>query len=235
MHATQQRDFVIQVQAALEAAAEPALAPAMSAYMLNQFMFLGIQTPRRRALTMALIKGLAGPSDRPAQMHRAVIDAATRLWALPAREYQYVACDLLMHHQARLQPSDLPELEALVQQRPWWDSVDQLAKVVGAVVHRHPELQARMDELIASPNTWLRRVALLHQLNWRHDTDEARLFRYCLACAGETEFFIRKAIGWALRQYARSQPESVRQFLARHGHQLAPLSRREAGKHLIVQ
>jgi 3-methyladenine DNA glycosylase AlkD len=79
---------------------------------------------------------------------------------------------------------------------------------------------------------WLRRVALLHQLEWKARTDEPRLFRYCLLCAHEPEFFIRKAIGWALRQYARTNPAAVRQFLTVNRAQLSGLSLREAAKHL---
>ena len=89
-----------------------------------------------------------------------------------------------------------------------------------------------MDIRIASPDLWLRRVALLHQLEWKEHTDQARLFDYCRQCANEKEFFIRKAIGWALRQYARTEPEAVRSFLAAHRKNLSGLSFREASKHL---
>ncbi|MEY4268768.1 MAG: hypothetical protein RIS90_3303, partial [Pseudomonadota bacterium] len=90
-----------------------------------------------------------------------------------------------------------------------------------------------MDAWLGHPNLWVRRVAMLHQLGWKAQTDQARLFRYALALAPETEFFIRKAIGWALRDHARTQPEAVRAFLAEHGLVLSGLTRREAGKHLV--
>ena len=90
----------------------------------------------------------------------------------------------------------------------------------------------RMDALIRAPDFWLRRIALLHQLDWKQDTDAARLFAYCLRCADEREFFIRKAIGWALRQYARTNPVAVRQFLTTNREKLSGLSFREASKHL---
>ena len=89
-----------------------------------------------------------------------------------------------------------------------------------------------MDQLIEADDFWLRRVAILHQLAWKDKTDQARLFRYCLQCASESEFFIRKAIGWALRQYARAEPDAVRTFLKKHSNTLSGLSLREAGKHL---
>jgi 3-methyladenine DNA glycosylase AlkD len=89
-----------------------------------------------------------------------------------------------------------------------------------------------MDQAIADDDFWVRRIALLHQLGWRENTDAARLFSYCVAQAHEKEFFIQKAIGWALRDYARDAPDAVREFTARHRNILAPLSYREANKHL---
>ena len=89
-----------------------------------------------------------------------------------------------------------------------------------------------MDEAIADPDFWIRRIALLHQLGWREHTDAARLFSYCTALAHEKEFFIQKAIGWALRDYARHAPDAILEFTARNRALLSPLSYREANKHL---
>jgi 3-methyladenine DNA glycosylase AlkD len=215
-------DFVLQVQQQLGALADPGKAPAMEAYMKGHFAFLGIQTPQRRQATRALIGGFGG----------CPIEAAQALWALPQREYQYVAVDLLRRHGKRLGSEHLPHLEALVENKSWWDSVDGLAVVIGGMVRRQPGLASRMDSLIGSPNLWLRRVALLHQLEWKEATDQERLFSYCLRCAADKEFFIRKAIGWALRQYARTDPDAVRGFLETHHEKLSGLSFREASKHL---
>jgi 3-methyladenine DNA glycosylase AlkD len=89
-----------------------------------------------------------------------------------------------------------------------------------------------MDACLVHPHLWVRRVAMLHQLGWREQTDPERLLRYALTLAPEKDFFIRKAIGWALRDHARTQPDAVRDFLASHADQLSGLTRREAGKHL---
>jgi len=89
-----------------------------------------------------------------------------------------------------------------------------------------------MDDCLVHPPLWVRRIAMLHQLGWKSQTDQERLFRYALALSGETDFFIRKAIGWALRDHARTQPEAVRRFLAQHANEFSGLTRREAGKHL---
>ncbi len=215
-------DFTLQVRQQLQTLANAERAPAMAAYMKNQFAFLGIPTPERRRATQPLIRAFAGDP----------MAAAGQLWNLPEREYQYAAADLLRHHGRRLSGEDLPELETLVLQKSWWDSVDSLAVTIGGIVLRERRLASRMDELIRLPEMWLRRIALLHQLAWKGETDEARLYDYCRRCAHEHEFFIPKAIGWALRQYARTNPTSVARFLAEHSSTLSALSRREAAKHL---
>ncbi len=218
-----------QIQAALCPLADAAQAVPMRAYMLDQFAFLGIRaTPRRQAL-----RGLPRLTRWTAPELLALAEA---LWDLPEREFQYVAVDLLGKHHGQLDLDSLPRLLQLVQRKAWWDTVDGLAGVVGDLV-----LQARggkldgqrlMDACLSHSNLWVRRVAMLHQLGWKAQTDEARLLRYALALAPETDFFIRKAIGWALRDYARTRPETVRAFLSEHVQRLSGLTRREAGKHL---
>lgn len=215
-------DLTQLVQRNLQPLADPAKAIGMTAYMKGQFAFLGIQTTQRRHACQPLIRAFAGNP----------LEAAQSLWAMPEREYQYVAVDLLRRQSKRLDGKHLPALEELVQCKSWWDTVDGLAVTIGGIILRQPELARRMDALIASPNMWLRRVALLHQLEWKENTDEVRLFDYCRQCAEEKEFFIRKAIGWALRQYARTHPDAVRNFLASHREHLSGLSFREASKHL---
>ncbi|MGB4062342.1 MAG: DNA alkylation repair protein [Azonexus sp.] len=215
-------DFAARIQDALQPLAGATRAGAMAAYMQGKFDFLGIQTPARRQAVLPIMRAFTGNP----------VDAAHELWALPAREYQYVAVDLLRRQNKRLAASDLPALEALVQNKSWWDTVDGLAPTIGAIVAREPQLVSRMDALIGAPDFWLRRIALLHQLDWKEKTDPARLFDYCLRCADEREFFIRKAIGWALRQYARTNPVAVRQFLETNREKLSGLSFREAAKHL---
>lgn len=215
-------DFIVQVQQRLQVVADAGKAATMSAYMRNRFPFLGIQTPQRRRQTLPLIRSFAG---NPVQ-------AAGELWALPQREYQYVGVDLLRQQRRQLTGEQLPALEELVLGKSWWDTVDGLAVTIGNVVWRERGLATRMDALIHAPELWLRRVALLHQLDWKADTDEERLFAYCRQCADEPAFFIRKAIGWALRQYARSNPDAVRQFLEANRERFSGLSLREAAKHL---
>jgi 3-methyladenine DNA glycosylase AlkD len=209
------------------AAADPVRAASMRAYMRDQFAFLGIATPLRRALSRQVLQGVPAPG---ADELRTV---ALACWELPEREYQYFAADWLVRHAKRMTPEFLPTAHRLVTTKSWWDTVDTLADhVVGVIVARHPEAVSTMDSWLLDDNLWLARTALLHQLTYRDRTDVDRLFRYCLARADHTDFFIRKAIGWALRQYAWTDPEPVRAFVEEHRAVLSPLSVREALKNI---
>lgn len=216
--------YLSELTHTLEVHADHERAPQMIAYMKNHFPFLGITTPVRRAATHGFIRSFEGDP-------RAICNA---LWKKSEREYQYVACDLLRKHVKRLGLEHLDAFEYWITHRSWWDSVDGLTPSVGQIVLRDNTANARMDAWLASDNFWLRRSALLHQLGWKMQTDYDRLFDYCLRCANEREFFIRKAIGWALRDYARHAPERVTDFLNENRHKLSSLSYREAAKHLAL-
>lgn len=198
-------------------------AAGMRAYMRNQFAFLGIPTPTRRAAVNALLRALKGAP--PAEL----LALAEQLWAMPEREYQYVAIDMFAMHWKQFGSAELPQLLAFVTAKSWWDSVDGIAGVVGDVLRFEHH---GMDAAAQHDNFWMRRIALLHQLGWRGKTDEMRLFRYSLALGHENEFFIQKAIGWALRDYARHAPHNVARFINENTSSLSKLSIREAGKHL---
>jgi 3-methyladenine DNA glycosylase AlkD len=209
----------------LPTAADPERAAAMRAYMRDQFPFLGIPTPKRRALSREVLTGLTRPSEEDLRV------VALACWERPEREYQYFACGWLRRHARICSPGFLDTARHLVVTRSWWDTVDALAAhVVGPLVARHPELTSTMDMWVRDGNIWLARTALLHQIGFKEATDEARLFRYCLLRADHRDFFIRKAIGWVLREYAKTDPEAVRAFVGRTP--LSNLSVREALKNL---
>ena len=218
-----------ELKAALEAAAEPARAAPMQAYMRDQFVFLGVAAPRRRLAARGLLAGLKGVGAE------ALLEHAQRLWQRPEREYQHVALDMLDMHRRQLGIAHLPALLGLARQRAWWDSVDGMAGIVGDVLQaelrRGGDGHAHMEGALRHADFWLRRIAMLHQLGWRGDTDARWLFDAALALAHEDEFFIRKAIGWALRDYARHAPEAVAAFAGAQRLRLSPLSYREALKH----
>jgi 3-methyladenine DNA glycosylase AlkD len=208
-------------------AADPARAARMRAYMKDVAPFLGLPQPVRKELTRTVL------ADTPRPDERDLTAVALRCWALPEREYAYFAVDYLRRHQRRLTSGFLPVARQLITTTPWWDTVDLLAAhTVGSLVAADPALAAVMDEWIGSDDIWLARTALLHQLRRGATTDSGRLFAYCLRRAGDPEFFLRKAIGWSLREYAKTDPEAVRAFVAGHRDVLAPLSVREALKHL---
>ncbi|MER7005548.1 DNA alkylation repair protein [Dactylosporangium sp. NPDC000555] len=216
-----------RLRSAFGAAADPRRAAAMKAYMRDRFEFLGIPSTPRRELTRQVLRELPRPSERD------LTEVALACWALPEREYQYFACDHLRRHAALLTPASMPVVSALVTTKSWWDTVDILAAhVVGPMVAAHPSLVSTMDSWTA-PGTdlWLVRTAILHQLRYRDRTDFPRLADYCARWAGERDFFIRKGIGWALREHAKTDPGAVRDFVAAHP-DLSPLSVREALKNL---
>ncbi|MFJ3673171.1 DNA alkylation repair protein [Streptomyces sp. NPDC090106] len=209
------------------AAADPARAAPMRAYMKDVAPFLGLTAPVRRTLSRTVLAGTPRPDERDCTA------VALRCWRLPEREYQYFAVDLLRRHARVLSSGFLPVARHLVSTVPWWDTVDLLAAhVVGALVEADPALKTDMDVWIGDDDLWIARTALLHQLRSKDRTDTERLFAYCVRQSGHPDFFIRKAIGWALREYAKTDPEAVREFLAREKGRFAPLSVREALKNI---
>jgi 3-methyladenine DNA glycosylase AlkD len=223
--------FVKALERAFIPLADAAKAQAMKAYLLNQFEFLGLPAPVRRQAVRDLGK-VVWPSSTE------LLQVAELLWQKPEREYRYTAVDLLRKHSALLCVNDLPALQALLLREPWWETVDGLSAVIAEVLHAAAPHNANaaqvMDVWLKHPSHWVRRSAMLHQLGWRLDTAPSRLFGYALQLADEKEFFIRKAIGWALRDYARWNPQAVTDFLVQHRKQLSGLTVREAAKHLTL-
>lgn len=218
---------VEKLRVALEAVAVPEQAEPMAAYMKHHFVFLGAKSP---AVREAAKPTLAAGKDAEADELIAFVDSC---WEQPEREFQYVGCTFLRKWIAALEPRHLSDLERFIVTKSWWDSVDSLAAwSVGPLVLANRELVDVMDEWIDSENIWLARTAIIHQLSYKADTDADRLFAYAEARAEDKEFFIRKAIGWALRQYARQDPDQVRAFVTANEDRLSGLSKREALKHL---
>jgi 3-methyladenine DNA glycosylase AlkD len=210
-----------------DAARDPERASRTAAYMRDQFAFLGFSLPTQRALGRLVVAGLPPPGEEDL---RAV---ALACWALDEREYQYFACDWLRTHLGVCGPGFIDTTRTLITTKSWWDTIDPLAtRFVGGLVQRHPELVNEMDAWSQDRNMWLVRTAILHQLHYGTATDTERLFGYCTRQAGHADFFVRKAIGWALRHYARTDPDAVRGYVAKNTDRLSPLSVREATKHL---
>ncbi|MDH6127241.1 DNA alkylation repair protein [Kitasatospora sp. GP82] len=214
-----------RLEPAFRAAADPVQAARMSAYMRHQFSFLGLPAPARRTLARTVLEGTPHPAEADCTA------LALACWELPEREYQYFATDYLARYADRCSSAFLPTVRHLISTRSWWDTVDPLAShVVGRLVAADPGLRAEMDAWIRSDNLWIARTALLHQLRHRGRTAADRLFTYCTLRSGDSDFFIRKAIGWALREYGKTEPTAVRRYVEQSS--LSPLSVREALKNL---
>ena len=209
----------------LEAAKDPKKAGLMEAYMRHQFPFLGIAGPERNALYKKYF-----PEAKKTKLID--WDFVDTCWGKDAREYQYVAANYLKAMQSHLKDSDLPKLERLVVTKSWWDTVDILDRVVGSLVYDHPELEEIILKWSLSDNIWLRRVAIDHQLLRKEKTNIQLMEKILLHNLNQAEFFINKAIGWALRDYSKTNPTWVAGFIEKNKERMADLSIKEASKYL---
>ena len=209
----------------IEAAKDPKKADPMEAYMRHQFPFLGIAGSERNALYKKYF-----PSAKKTKMID--WDFVDTCWEKEPREYQYVAANYLKAMQSYLTKDDLPKLERLVVTKSWWDTVDILDRVVGSLVADYPELEEVILKWSLSDNIWLRRVAIDHQLLRKEKTNVQLMEKILLNNLNQTEFFINKAIGWALRDYSKTNSEWVAAFIEKNKERMAKLSIKEASKYL---
>ncbi len=216
------------VQGELSRHRDSGAATAMAAYMKTDMPFYGVRAPDRRPIRREMTR-LYPPAD--VEEYRSQVLA---LWELPHREEKYLAIDLAGSYPQFIVRENLDLYRRLIVDGAWWDLVDGVAvDLVGRVMRTDPEVVAPvLRQWIVSDDLWLRRAALICQNKSRDKTDVALLREFIDATAHEKEFFIRKAIGWALREYSRTDPETVRAYLDEMGDRLSGLSRREAAKHL---
>ncbi len=221
--------YVLAMRELFEAHANPEQAGPMAAYMRNQFPYLGIKTPQ----SVELQKRFYAEHGLPPL---AELDSILRdLWSLPQREFQYIGVGLLIGFEKTLPAGFIETIEYLLVTKSWWDTVDSIAGgPLGVHFKRHPDMRnATLTGWRASDNLWLRRACILFQLGYKQETDFALLKEIIGENLGSREFFINKAIGWALRQHSRIDPQGVRDFVAKTP--LHPLSKREALKWLKRQ
>ncbi len=196
----------------------------MEAYMRNQFSFYGIRTPERNASLKDFVKQHGDPTLEQ------LPSVITILWREPERECQYAALYLLSRQIKKLNLDHLPLLEKLIVKKSWWDTIDGIApNLAGSIFLKYGD-GGYPERWITSDHIWLNRSAILYQLKYKDKTDEDRLFGYIREKQDSKEFFIQKAIGWALREYSKTKPETVEDFIANED--LAPLSEREGMKHI---
>ena len=196
----------------------------MKAYMKNQFEFLGVKTPIRRKISKIVFK----------KNHNSTIDwdFINQAWENPYREMQYVVLDYLQLKQTSLASNDLTKVKELAQTKPWWDTIDFLSRSVGYICLHYPGTKKIVLDWSTDEDIWLRRLAIEHQLLQKEQTDVLLLEQILLNNLEQTEFFINKAIGWALRDYSKTNPDWVRDFIQMHKEGLTSLGIREGSKYL---
>ena len=193
----------------------------MEKYMRNQFSFLGIKTPERRELVKEYMKGMKVLS----------MEEVTTLYNKPEREFKYAAIGILAKFQKNLSIENFDEIKELSLIEPWWDTIDSIGpSIYGPMALRDKEVKEKLRELIYADSMWLRRISILFQLKYKDKMDEAFLREAIIANSDTREFFLNKAIGWVLREYSKTNPEFVREFIGKH--KLSKLSVKEGSKYI---
>jgi 3-methyladenine DNA glycosylase AlkD len=218
------------MRAALAAAADPERAPRMQAYMKSKMPYRGIAAPDMRAISKRIFA--AHPLTSCDEWRAEVLD----LWrAARFREERYAAMELLgeRRHKECKTPDVLSLYEELITTGAWWDYADEVAHHVGNLLRSHPDqVRPAMRAWSTDKDMWKRRVSIICQISFKKDTDRDLLYANIEPNLADRNFFIRKAIGWALRSYAWTEPEEVARYVAANEARLSGLSRREALKNI---
>ncbi len=219
------KDYFNQFQSAFESNANPQLAIQMKKYMRDQFEYYGIPSPKRKEI----IKGVLG-SYKPEKKIE-FIDFIETCWSQPQREYKYAAMDISVRQLKRMDTSFIAFFEKLIAKDSWWDTVDGLApQIIGTLIKKNLKLRDQYClKWIESDNFWYQRSAIIIQLMFRSQTDFDLLKKLILRRADSKEFFVRKAAGWALRQYSKIDPDAVEKFIIENN-QLSRLTTKEGMK-----
>lgn len=206
--------------------ANPLKKPSMEKYMKHHFVYFGVTSPMRKLAEAELY------SQWKPQSRQELLNWVKLLWMQEEREFQYVALDILGKRKKWLTAEDLPFMEYLISTKSWWDTVDMLAaKNLGEILHSNLDImESKIHEYTEHENMWINRSAIISQLGFKSDTNIDLLEFSILPHLNSKEFFLQKAIGWALRQYAKTNPNWVIEFVNKYT--LKPLSKREALKHL---
>ncbi len=219
--------YTLSLKTLFEQNANPVQAEPMKKYMRAQFEYLGIKSPQ---VTVLLREHIHAHGLPPLDKLDVILG---ELWSLPQREFQYAATSFLGRLENKLEPDFIITIEYLLITKSWWDTVDTIAgNIVGTHFKRFPKVREKyLRKWRKSDNFWLRRTTLLFQLGYKQETDFDLLCEIIKENLGSDEFFINKAIGWALRQYAHTNPAPVKKFV-KATKDLHPLSRREALKNI---
>lgn len=218
-------DKYIKIKSLFEKNADEDRAESMAHYMRDQFCFYGLSSPKRKTLYKDLLKE---------EKKRRTIDweLLDRCYADMHREFQYFVCDYLSAMKQYLIYEDIQHIKEYVKSRQWWDTIDCFDRIIGSIGLRDHRVDDLMLEWSVDEDFWLRRLAIDHQLLRKEKTNTALLEKILVNNLGSTEFFINKAIGWALRDYSKTDPVWVMGFIDRHKEQMSSLSIKEGSKYL---
>ena len=197
----------------------------MSKYMLNKFEYIGIKTPERRKI----FKNFFSEYKNEEKIDWEFVN---KCWENKYREFQYVAADYLKNTKDKLTIDDIPKFKRLILKKSWWDTIDNLDMTIGTLALKDSNVNKILLEWSLDENIWLRRIAIDHQLLRKEKTNTELLEKILKNNLGQTEFFINKAIGWALRDYSKTNPEWVKNFIEKNRENMAKLSIKEASKYL---
>ena len=202
--------------------AHPEKAAPMKKYMKEKFEYFGIMAEERKNILKLFFSenGIPQIEDLSELVHQC--------WEYPQREVQYFGMELVQKHIKKSGKEIIELLEFMIVTKSWWDTIDGIAvNLVGILFKRFPEMIIPYTEKwMDSGNIWLQRSAILFQLKYKEKTDTELLFKYSKRLSGSKEFFIRKAIGWALREYSKTNPREIIKFVSEN--KLSPLSKKEA-------
>lgn len=217
------------IRKGLHIARDPERAPQMQAYMKSEMPYLGVKA--------AIVKQVERTAwkDFPIKEIDDYEWVVRHLWENARyREERYAAQDIAWRFKKYIVMEMLPLYQEMIITGAWWDHVDFIAAdLIGELLRKYPDqMKPILKKWIRNDDLWIRRSAILSQLRFKEETDTEMLFAFCEAQLKDSTFWIRKAIGWALRQHSKTDPESVRQFIDRHGENMAGLTLREASKYI---
>jgi len=204
-------------------------AQAMAAYMKTTMPFYGVKATERHRIAKQAVK------QYPIQSQKEYLEVVEKLWNQPHREEKYIAISIARAYPQYVNMFAISLFEKMIREGAWWDFIDDIAvHLIGYILSKHPSHILPIIELwINDSNLWIRRTAIICQNKLKNKTDQKRLFSFCLQCAHEKKFFIKKAIGWALREHAKTEPQKVYDFVVKNRERLSNLSHKEAIRDLI--
>lgn len=218
-------DKYLEIKRKFEQIEDEENAISMAKYMRNLFLFYGIPTPKRKAVYKNLLK----EEKKLGKIDWQFLD---KCYKDSHREFQYFVCDYLIAMNKYLTFEDIPKLKQYITEKEWWDTIDCFDSVIGEIGLRDSRVEKLMLEWSKDKDFWLRRIAIDHQLNRKKKTNKELLEQIIVNNFGSEEFFINKAIGWSLREYSKTNPTWVKEFLDKYKDKLNKLSIREASKYI---